>query len=56
MANKSKYDKVALKCPTCNTKNYYTSKNPSNIKEKIALKKYCRICKKHTEHIESKAA
>lgn len=55
MAKKSKYDRIALKCTVCNTKNYFTTKNPTNIKDKLSFNKYCRVCKKHTEHVEAKA-
>ncbi|MCL4338320.1 50S ribosomal protein L33, partial [Patescibacteria group bacterium] len=33
--------------------NYITKKNKLNSKEKIVLKKYCKHCKKHTEHKET---
>lgn len=44
---------VALKCTVCNSQNYITQKNRLNTEDKMLLKKYCRRCKKHTEHQET---
>lgn len=53
---KSKYfeNLIALKCGICGRRNYYTRKNKKKIERKISLKKYCRWCRKHTEHKETK--
>lgn len=53
MAKKEQRIKLALICQICKSQNYITSKNKLNSKEKIVLKKYCRRCRKHTEHKES---
>jgi large subunit ribosomal protein L33 len=44
---------IALKCTECSTKNY-TEYKTKNIKEKIEIKKFCPVCKKHTVHKETK--
>ena len=45
---------IKLKCKECKQINYHSTKNKKTIKEKIALRKHCRFCKKHTEHVEMK--
>jgi len=47
-------EKIALKCSVCSQKNYTTMKNKRNIPEKLVMSKYCKFCKKHTEHSETK--
>jgi len=42
-----------LKCTVCNAFNYITSRNKLNTTEKLKLHKYCRVCKKATEHKEA---
>jgi large subunit ribosomal protein L33 len=45
---------IALECQECKRRNYATQKNRRNSPEKLALKKYCRFCRRHTEHKETK--
>jgi large subunit ribosomal protein L33 len=45
--------KLGLVCSVCGRRNYVTSKNKLENKEKLVLKKYCRRCRKHTEHKET---
>jgi len=45
---------VHLGCEECTRRNYHTTKNKRNTPEKLALKKYCKWCKKHTIHKEMK--
>jgi len=44
---------VGLVCSECNSFNYITERNKANTPEKLKLKKYCRKCKKRTEHKET---
>ncbi|MEO0086479.1 MAG: 50S ribosomal protein L33 [candidate division WOR-3 bacterium] len=44
---------VHLACSECKRKNYHTTKN-KNKQEKLELRKYCKFCKKHTIHKETK--
>ena len=53
MAKKEKRVLIALICQVCKSQNYITSKNKLEQKEKIVLKKYCKMCKKHTNHKET---
>jgi large subunit ribosomal protein L33 len=48
-------DIILLQCTNCKNKNYSTTKNKKNVTEKLVLKKYCRHCRKHVEHKETKA-
>ena len=46
--------KVVLACEECKQRNYNTMKNKDNPKGKMEIKKYCRFCRKHTNHKETK--
>ena len=46
--------RVTLACEECKQRNYISSKNKSNNTERIELKKYCKFCKEHTAHMETK--
>ena len=47
-------DIVTLTCTECKQRNYTTTKNKKNTPDKLEFKKYCRFCKKHTPHRETK--
>jgi large subunit ribosomal protein L33 len=47
-------DIVTLVCTECKQRNYTTTKNKRNTPDKLEFKKYCRFCRKHTPHRESK--
>jgi large subunit ribosomal protein L33 len=42
---------VALACVECKARNYKTTKQPDQILE---LRKFCKSCKRHTTHRETK--
>jgi len=46
--------KVTLACTECKQRNYNTMKNKKNNPDRLELKKYCRFCKTHTVHKETK--
>ena len=54
MAGKEKRVKVTLVCTECKQRNYDTAKNKSNTPDRLEMNKYCRFCRKHTLHKESK--
>ena len=54
MAKSDKRIKVQLKCTECGEKNYSTYKNKQNTTDKLELKKYCPVCRRHTLHKEVK--
>ena len=43
--------KITLACTECKQRNYNTMKNKKNDPE---MSKYCRFCRKHTAHRETK--
>ncbi|MFA5747220.1 MAG: 50S ribosomal protein L33 [Candidatus Paceibacterota bacterium] len=52
MATKKK-TMVKLVCSSCKSANYYGHKSPK-AEEKIELSKFCKHCRKHVAHKESK--
>ena len=46
--------RVTLACTECNQRNYNTMKNKKNTPDRLEMNKYCRFCKKHTLHRETK--
>lgn len=46
--------KITLACTECKQRNYDTMKNKKNDPDRLEMNKYCRFCKKHTVHRESK--
>ena len=47
-------DKLTMACEECKRRNYQTYKNKKNDPDRLELKKYCRFCRKHTAHKETK--
>jgi large subunit ribosomal protein L33 len=48
-------DIILFQCMECKNRNYSSMKNKKNTTEKLQLKKYCRHCRRHTPHKETKA-
>lgn len=46
--------KITLACTECKQRNYDTMKNKKNDPDRLEMTKYCRFCRKHTVHKESK--
>ena len=53
MAKKGPRQPLALVCTVCKSQNYITEKSKVNTPDKLILKKYCRKCRKKTEHKET---
>jgi large subunit ribosomal protein L33 len=47
-------DIVTLACTECKRRNYTTTRNKKTTTDKLELKKYCKFCRKHTVHRETK--
>ena len=45
---------IRLECSECKRPNYTTTKNKRNDQERLELKKYCRWCRCHRVHRETK--
>jgi len=54
MATKYKEKLIKFECSECKRINYYSTKNKKLNKERLKLAKYCKWCKKHTLHKETK--
>uniref|UniRef100_UPI003FED5FD5 50S ribosomal protein L33 n=1 Tax=Alistipes shahii TaxID=328814 RepID=UPI003FED5FD5 len=60
MAKKGNRVQVILECTeqkesgVAGMSRYITTKNKKNTPDRIELNKYCRFCKKHTVHRETK--
>ena len=46
--------KITLACTEYKPRNYNKEKNKKNSPDRLEMKKYCRFCKKHTLHRETK--
>lgn len=47
-------DKITLACTVCKQRNYNTTKNKRQHPDRVEVKKYCKFCKTHTVHKETK--
>ncbi len=47
-------DIITLGCVECKQRNYTTTKNKKNTPQKLEFSKYCRFCRTHTVHKETK--
>jgi large subunit ribosomal protein L33 len=56
MAAKGKENRIVatLACTVCKHRNYTTSKNKKNNPDRLELRKFCRYCRSHTAHRETK--
>ena len=54
MAAKDARASIVLACTECKQRNYNTKKNKKHTPDRLELNKYCRFCKKHTAHRETK--
>jgi len=45
--------KVGLVCAVCKNRNYVTTRNKLNTLDKLKLKKFCKFCRKVTDHKET---
>ena len=45
---------ITLACGECKRRNYTQTKNKKLHTEKLEVKKYCKYCRKHTAHKETK--
>ena len=47
-------ENIIMECTVCKSRNYFTTKNRRKSSERLEFNKYCRACRKHTPHKESK--
>ncbi len=46
--------RITLACTECKNRNYDTKKDKKTHPDRMETKKYCRFCRKHTLHKETK--
>ena len=46
--------KITLACTECKQRNYNTTKEKRIHTERMETRKYCRFCRRHTLHKETK--
>jgi len=54
VAKNEKRIQVTLACEVCKRRNYITTKNKINDRERIEMKKFCRWDRQHTLHKETR--
>ena len=54
MAKKENRVMVTMACTECKRRNYNTFKNRQKTSERLELSKYCRFCRCHRGHRETK--
>ena len=47
-------DIVTLACSECKRRNYTSTRNKKRTTDRLEFKKYCRFCRSHTVHKETK--
>jgi large subunit ribosomal protein L33 len=47
-------DNIVLACTVCKQRNYTSTKNKKTKPDRLEFKKFCRFCRKHTPHKESR--
>ena len=52
MAKKKAFSKI--QCTACKEINYFTKKSKKAAEKKLEMKKFCKVCRKHTPHKEGK--
>ena len=45
---------ITISCMVCKRRNYTSTKNKKTTPDRLELNKYCKWCKKHTAHKETK--
>jgi large subunit ribosomal protein L33 len=45
---------ITMECTQCRNRNYRTEKNPRNDPDRIEMKKYCKVCRTHTVHRQTR--
>jgi large subunit ribosomal protein L33 len=47
-------DNVILQCTQCKSRNYFKTKNKKTTTERLEFKKFCKRCRAHQAHRETK--
>ena len=47
-------DNIILQCTECKSRNYFKTKNKKTKTERLEFKKFCKRCRNHKPHRETK--
>lgn len=47
-------DNTLLACGECKRRNYTSTRNKKKQTERLEVRKYCKFCRRHTLHKETK--
>jgi len=47
-------DNIHLACSECKRRNYTSTRNKKKQTERLEVRKYCKFCRRHTLHKETK--
>ena len=47
-------DNIILQCGECKRRNYSTTNNKKKTTDRLEFRKFCRFCRTHTVHRETK--
>jgi large subunit ribosomal protein L33 len=47
-------ENITLACGDCKRRNYTSTKNKKTTPDRLEKKKFCRSCRKHTAHKETR--
>jgi large subunit ribosomal protein L33 len=47
-------DIITFECTKCKNRNYTSTKNKKTTTERLEMKKFCRKCRTHTPHKETR--
>ncbi|MBQ41816.1 MAG: 50S ribosomal protein L33 [Gemmatimonadetes bacterium] len=47
-------EQITLECEACSLRNYNTTKNRRTHPGRVEYRKYCKRCRKHTAHKETR--
>jgi len=45
---------ITLACKECKSRNYVSTRNRANQRDRLKLNKHCKKCGKHTSHEETR--
>ncbi len=45
---------IQMACEECKRRNYVTTKNKANTRDRLQLNKFCPWCRRHTAHREAR--
>lgn len=54
MAKPGNREIITLACEECNQRNYVMTKNKRNNPDRLTLPKYCKVCRCHRSHRQTK--